>query len=379
MTDSEKPLARIRLIGERFQNGHLPIDSLIELEKYQSAIRTLAIAEWKTNNPTSTLPRDFSSQISLSIHELKSGSADIYIAFEQSQHIQYQLEAKTNVDRLLNAAYSGMELPKINPAAEDEVHEVLSELGETLIDGQEFQIFVHGPEKEPVTVTVHTRKAAHDALMFGDFWAQDDVAGEEKTLDKRSETLIGRITELDADKMQFRFESLQFGSLKAWYKTNPELLHDIKAVLDSAALGSVVRLDGTLQTRFGKPWRLVETQNIQVFFPNGGIWSKKLEDFATLASGWGDGTEQIITFVALDASREILSTISIDAQTQPNVFPTPEGGVLIEWASPISVKSIEIGPNAEFSLFHSKIDDKPATFTTTYSLHEACQFAAGIL
>jgi hypothetical protein len=370
---------RIKLVGARFQDGQLPIDSLIELEKYQCAIRTLAIAEWKTDHPNTDLPEDFASHLGLTIKSLDKGSADLLLAFEQTQNYsRYQTESRAVVDATLLAAHSGMPLPYMNESAVAEVHHQLSEVGLTLKDGQELEYYPNGPNDAPMTITISSSKLAREALLLGNFWAPEDSVEDQPDLSKDSEALVGRITEVDVTAKSFRFESLQFGSLKAWFKESPELLVDIKRVLDSTPDAPLVRLDGDLQRKAGRPWRLTKTNEIQVFFPSDAPWSGRLEELASIQEGWGDGSGQIITFLALDAAKEILVALTNAQRPQPNVFPSLEGGLSLEWVTSTSVKNIEISPDGIFWLFQSGSGDDENAFIETLSLEVARNFAIGV-
>ena len=60
MEDEGRPqVKRVRLTGARFEGGRLPVDSLVELQKYQDIVRIAAEAEWKQVHPGEQLPDDF--------------------------------------------------------------------------------------------------------------------------------------------------------------------------------------------------------------------------------------------------------------------------------------------------------------------------------
>ena len=66
MSDEPQPSAkRFRLTGARFDGGRLPVDSLVELERYQDVIRIAAEAEWRHDHPDAELPSDFRESVRL--------------------------------------------------------------------------------------------------------------------------------------------------------------------------------------------------------------------------------------------------------------------------------------------------------------------------
>ena len=81
-------------------------------------------------------------------------------------------------------------------------------------------------------------------------------------------------------------------------------------------------------------------------------------------------------FAALDATREILAKIGNHETNLPGVFPTLDGGVLVEWSSPQFVKSIEIGPNANFQLFRTTLDLESGFFLETSDISKAIDFGS---
>ena len=106
MGDERKPgVKRVRLSGARFDGGRLPVDSLVELQKYQDVVRIAAEAEWRQAHPDEDIPADLRSSVSLTIERIDEGSADVFLAFEQHQvYVQYQAEAQDVADVFLFAA-----------------------------------------------------------------------------------------------------------------------------------------------------------------------------------------------------------------------------------------------------------------------------------
>ena len=161
MADSDQRGRRVKLNGPRFAGGRLPIDSLIELERYQQLLRVVARAEWEADHPTETVPDDFDADVSLTIERIENGSADIFLAFERTAvYAEYQQQAQDSVSETISAAYEGRELPPLPGPVEDEVRERVSNLGSTLEQGQSIELYVDGPDSAPVLVTIETRREA---------------------------------------------------------------------------------------------------------------------------------------------------------------------------------------------------------------------------
>ena len=166
-------MKRIRLTGDRFQGGRLPVDSLVELERYQNIVRKLAEYDWRRDHPDEQLPDDFRPSVSLTIERIDQGSADVLLAFEQNTvYVQYQEEAQDAVSATISAAYSGAPLPPLSalPApAEAEIREDVAGIGGTLVEGQSIEFYVDPADPAPIVITVETRKQAIVGLILADF------------------------------------------------------------------------------------------------------------------------------------------------------------------------------------------------------------------
>jgi nucleotide-binding universal stress UspA family protein len=374
VADPDQRGRRVKLTGARFADGRLPIDSLIELERYQHLLRVVARAEWEADHPGESVPDNFDDEVSLTIERIEAGSADVFLAFEQhTVYVEYQEQAQDSISETIAAAYEGRELPGLPALVEDRVREGIAELGATLEDGQSFDFYVDGADLPPVSITIDTRREAIVHLALDSFWLAPLEVPAAAQLETLPESLVGRITEVDADRSTYRFASLQYGTVLGHFKNYPELLADIRAVTDSEAAGPVLRVEGQLQYRQGQPWRFKTTDLVELFTAGDEPWAPRLVEFAQLASGWGDhGTGQAIAFAALDATKTILASLSEFDLPLPATFPTINGGILLEWASSDQIRSVEITPEIEFELF-----SMPTT-STTGSLRVVTQITAAI-
>ena len=233
MAQPEGSVRRIKLTGARFEGGRLPVDSLVELERYQELLRIVARSSWQQDHPGEPLPANFDDEVSLTIESIEEGSADVILAFEQhAQFQEYQRQADNTVSESIAAAYDSRDLPDLPAALAAEVLDRIVLLGTTLEEGQSIQVYTAGPSNPPTEITVATRREVVDTFALEDFMVEppSTVAGE---LSAHSETVVGRITEVDAEKATYRFESLQHGRLIGHYDAAGPLIDDIRRVLDS--------------------------------------------------------------------------------------------------------------------------------------------------
>lgn len=368
---------RIRLTGDRFEGGRLPVDSLIELQRYQDVVRKLAEFEWRRDHPEDELPADFADGVGLTIEKIDEGSADVLLAFEQhATYVQYQVEAQDAADATIIAAYSHTplpDLPSVPPALVAEVREEIADIGESLVDGQSIEFYADPADETPTVITVETRREARADLMLTDFFAEPEPPTIAPLVEKRDESLVGRITAVDADSTKFELVTAQ-GKVHGWYRENTELLEDLRAVLNSAQEGPLTRVTGELRSKNGEPQRFWHTHSVELVEFDATPAGKRLTEFAALPSGWEDGEGEQISFVALEAAQEIVRALDADAAL-PGLFPTPEGGVLMEWASTAGVRSVEILADGAFELFEMTPADRSGIHSETKNLAEAIDFA----
>ncbi len=372
---------RIRLTGERFDGGRLPIDSLVELERYQTVLRKLAIYEWRRDHPDEDAPEDLDASVSLTITSISPGSADVLLAFEQhAVYAEYQAEAQQAADATVVAAYSGAplpELPELSESAVRELREDLAEVGGTLVDGQSIE-FYSTPDAVPVVITVESRKQAVNNLILTDWLVApaEAPASSSRVSEKHEESIVGRVTAVNAETTRYEVTT-STGKLHGWYRDNTSVLDDLRTVLNSAAEGPLTRITGELQFQpnDGVPYRFWNTSRVERVEFDDTSWGARLTEFARMPSNWADGGEAQISFIALDAAQHVLKAVDEAGRPTPGVFPTPEGGVLLEWSSTEGIRSVEILEDGTFELFSLRPDQAESVHQTTEDASEAIRFA----
>lgn len=381
MGDERQPgVKRVRLTGARFEGGRLPVDSLVELQKYQEVVRIAVEAEWRRDHPDEDQPADLHDSASLTIERIDEGSADVFLAFEQhTAYVELQAEAQEAADATIVAAYTGASLPDLlalAPEADREFREAVAEFGATLEPGQSIEFYPSTPDAAPVTITIETRKRAVEELArIDDFLLAADATPQKAGLQTVEESLTGRVTAINADKREFWLQT-EVGEIHGWYRDNPELLEAFRTLVNSAADGPLTRISGDLQVKRGMPWRFRSVAAVeQVEFDNTA-WGERLTVFASLPSGWDDGGGVQISSTSLDAAQMLLKSFDTAQFKPPGVFPTSDGGVLLEWASPVGVLSVEVLPGGEFELFALQRGQRQGTHAATADLTQVIAFVS---
>jgi len=279
---------------------------------------------------------------------------------------------------MIVAAYSAGPIPKLPSLslAEDvEFREAVSQIGITLGAGQSIEFYPERIDSLPVSITVDTRKDAVSQLSrIEDFLVPTDSVALSGELKTSEESLVGRVTVLDAQRHKFTLVLADGTEVHGWYREHPELLEDFREVVNSSADGPLTRLSGNLQTKGGNPFRFKGLNSIDRIQFDSTAWGERLTDFASLRSGWEEGSGEQITSVALDASQMLLRAIDRAQIERPGVFPTAEGGVLVEWASLVRVRSVEVMPDGTFELFSLRRDQSAGDHDMTVDLTVAIAF-----
>lgn len=97
--------------------------------------------------------------------------------------------------------------------------------------------------------------------------------------------------------------------------------------------------------------------------------SERLNELSNLEDGWYWGDGLAPTAAAINASRDLVNILPKQLE-DPGIFPTPDGGVLIEWAAlrETRLDSIDILPDGSFELW---VFDEPNLPLTTGTASEA--------
>ncbi|SDH38029.1 hypothetical protein [Agrococcus jejuensis] len=379
MADDARSSKRIRLTGERFKGGRLPVDSLVELQKYQAAVRLVAEQEWMRDHPKEPLPPGFDDSLALTIERIEDGSADVFLAFEQvSEHREYIEQAQDAVDEQIAAAYSGQSLPDLPPGSAYEIRSAIAEIGSTLAPDQaiEFYVELEGEPAVAVEITPVTREDAGGRLVLSDDFFEAPTLAVAVEVDPKQMTVVGRVTRIDADKHRFTLDTDAYGPILAHYKTAPETLADLKKVLDEAEQGPLTRVTGEMRFKAGEPWRFWETTAVDVVEFDDTEGGVALSGFATLVDGWAGGRGVAITSDALEAAHSLLRLLPEDDPTR-TMAPTPEGGVQFEWISNEGIRAVEVLDDGSFELFEMRANDRVGTLRPERNRRAVAAFVTG--
>lgn len=99
----------------------------------------------------------------------------------------------------------------------------------------------------------------------------------------------------------------------------------------------------------------------------------RLTELASLSRGWDGGSAEPISPAAIEAVREILGEVD-HSKNRPGVFPAHSGGVVIEWDSASTVRSVEVSKEGTFEMFELKAGSPRSFRVETTDLNEVVNF-----
>ncbi|REK81273.1 hypothetical protein DVG80_18240 [Rhodococcus erythropolis] len=368
--------ARVKLNGERFAGGRLPVSALSELEKYTNLIREAAKLGWQEEHPGEELPEAFGSAFDLTLTEVEDGSADCVLELpraRQQDDDEYFDRARERVGREIREVLQGAVEQTDNLIAKIDA---FGDLGSSLNDNESLNV-PSVSEEAPVRITrvAHREqlRPAHERAL------QLPIISASPKLSQEKGWLVGRLNTIAANKSRFDLETEKYGDVHGFYKDD-EILDDLRAVLHKSEKAPVIRIYGILQLYSESHFfRMRDASVVQVLEIDGEPWSRRFIELASLDKGWDDEDpdSEPVSFAALDGARKLLSHARLHSKAQPGLFPSSDGGVSVEWASPDNVYAIEVSPDAEFHLFHLGPDDIPFNLETT-DVTAATKFVEGV-
>lgn len=376
MTDDagERPFARIRLSGERFEGGRLPVDALVEIQRYQEIVLAAARREWLDEHPDEELPEGFNESFGLTITTLEAGSAQVLLERTETHEFdRFYDRGRDEFDREVNTLLTPDEPVTNAPLFEEKAFQDLA--ASLLVDEAFIVTAFHDAVEAPVPTSISQAQRV-EILVPREKELKTELRKRRAALRHREDRAVaGRLHELNPNERSFEIETLHYGKLKGFYKA-ADITDDLKAVLDVSSKAPVVRIRGDLQFKSGDARRIWNATEVELLEIDGQPWSRRLVELASLTPDW-DGEvpgAEMISFASLDAARDLMLRLSNADAVRPSIFPTEEGGVNLEWASPVSVSSIEISPDAEFILFNLPEGSNQGTEEETADLERAVDF-----
>lgn len=405
---AEKHFARLTLAGDRFAGARLPIDALIELQRYREMVLEAARRAWLMDHSGQSIPEDFDLTFDLAVSDVEDGSAtplldkptspyDVYYASGRDEFESALAEvintgigtwmADVPEDDTPDTGNITRQLESLTPTIPQRLEPLAAlvdlpafrEFGSSLRSNEALRL-QPGVDQQPVEVTASTASAI--IRPFVDLVEQLRNSQPPSTKDTREKfvsTVAGRIIALNADKKSFDIDTLHYGQVHGNYK-NAEMTTDLRAVLESSTHAPLVRITGRMSWRNGDLYRILSVDEWELLAVESEPWSRRVVELASLPPDWHPESDSspVISFVAMDAAREVLREVRALSPVA-GIFPREDGGVLVEWSTPERIVSLEISPDPEFLVFHLDVGVETATETETADISMVKEAVRGAL
>lgn len=397
-----QPFSRLTLEGNRFAHARLPIDALVELQRYKALVEAAAQSKWRTENPGALLPDDFSNSFELVIDHVEDGSATPVLEWAPSPYETYFDAGREDVESLFQTIVQKWAPP---PSSDTDATVVLRDIAEivryeevsALVELDEFRAFgtsLHESEKLRIPLSTSgttgnsveiTNTTAESALQpFARVIRDRFVVPPPDVVDPQrryqTSTVAGRLTGMNADKRNFEIVTLMYGEIHGRYNGSPDLTRDLRAVLDSSSQAPVVRITGRMSWESDRLYRILDVGAIELLEVDTEPWSRRVVELTSLSAEWDadDPGSEPIEFAAIDAARDLLRSLG-DASGSAGIFPRADGGVIVEWVDHANLLTVEVSADLTFTAFHLDAATSVAAEPGFTNLAEVKEFVRGVL
>ncbi len=314
----QQDFLRPRLVGGRFEEHSLPLDVLKDWTAFEELVIEIAKDIYlKENRERKRTPRGFTDDFSLRLSAVEPGSA---IPVLKRHFSGEKLPFSDLFDRAFGLVQASIIAVNMGQAVPEEFpREFLgyfNRFGSSLREGEHIEWTAPGA----TMATVYDRTTRKKLVLTG-------AKSYQTAADLR-----GWITEVNAEKNSYTIKVI--GGPKLFGNYPRELA---KRVLDALSefqrdkfQSCKVLVRGQVDYDLNdQPVKVTETQHIELLDPNDV--AARCEELAQLKDGWLDGEGTAPTKAGLAAFSSAWGNAETAALPLPHIYPTPEGGVQMEW------------------------------------------------
>jgi hypothetical protein len=328
-----------RLIGERFEGHSIPLELFKDLAVLEEMIIEVAKSEFLKDHPSRRRsPRGFTDGVSLNLTAIEDGSAVPVIMLVAATslvppgHRQYFDRARDAVVSAIGAAEHNQPITAHLP---ERSLAYFDRLGRSLRDGEIIEFST--PTREgPARLTRETRRK----LVL--------AARNVKELTEEV-TVRGSISEVDQGDMTFELQLIDGRKISA-----PMTAQHLETILEAFTgykSGTRALMQGI--GRLNRNEKLVGFESIgHVSVLDPLDVPARLDELRLLAEGWCEGLGRAPSPAGLDwLSGEFTRAYPEDLPL-PFVYPTPEGGIRLEWSLGPQEITVEVDLEEHGAVLH---------------------------
>ena len=313
---------RPRLHGARFKDGSVSLDVLGELDALREMVREVARWRFLEANPwRQRSPRGFNS-IDLRLTDMDCGSAVPVISLIPDERLsgaaareyqRYYERAREDIVDVIGAAeYSDSQAPNVRFPNRCLVH--FNRIGRSLRDDEWIELLTPNRDHSVVLTKQSCRRLHQWSLMT-------EVSGDV--------TLRGAIYEADQARMTFELQTLRGPKVSG--PIPREYLESVMGAFNRYTHGEKVIVQGT--GRYDEHRRLSNLESVERVILLGPLdVPSRLDEFRKMKNGWLEGDGLAPNHDGLDWLSTSFDHHYPNDVALPHTFPTPAGGVEMEWS-----------------------------------------------
>ncbi len=323
------PFLTPRLVGSRFEDHSIPVDLLRDFVYLEQLLVEAAKWQYRKAHPSrKRLPKRFTDGVTLRLSSIHSGSAvatfDLAVGPSDELFSEVEVcfkEARDSILATISAASSDRPLTEHLPA---ELLTYFDRFGRSLKDSEYIEF-----ESDTSAETVRLNQASRKRLVLASGKVQE-ITEEEK--------LWGWVFAVDKKRREFQLQILSGPKVKGSLDTRHA--QTILEAFNSYEEDSKVQVTAiTVYDQSGRIKAIDEIEQISILDPNDVLF--RIEELKTLKDGWLDGKgraphEQQLDWFARDFEAYYPADLPY-----PFIYPTPEGGLQVEWSGPQIELSLE--------------------------------------
>lgn len=335
-----QPFLQPRLTGPRFEDHAIPLEFLKDLAVLDEMVSEVAKWRFLQANPSRKRSRrGFTEGISLGLSAVEQGSAMPLICLFIASNLLIAPENQMYFEEARDAIIGAIGAAEQNKSVTDHLPEkalsYFDRFGRSLRDGEAIE-FEAPNRAAPVRLTKETRRRL--------------VLAASNVNELTDELVVhGTIPEADQHERSFELQLLDGRKVRA-----PMAGQHIDAILEAFngyAQGLRVRLRGV--GRFNRNNRLQSFESIEdISFLDPLDVAVRLDELKLVQNGWLEGVGIAPDHTGLDWLATSFDTYMPEELPLPHVYPTPDGGVRMEWSLETKEASLEIDLKQRISKWH---------------------------
>jgi hypothetical protein len=342
------PFLALHFRGDRFDaDAGMPVETLGELVAYRELVTEVARLVFLDRNPDrQRVPKGFTDRLSLRLRQVAEGSAVPLLERPVLADVLPLADefdaARDLISEAIQAAATGQSIPAGFPS-DALVH--FNRLGQGLQDDESIELRSPNVASGP-RYTQQVRKE----LLAG------------RSNYQREATIVGWVTELDAERMRFHLRRSDGSTVPA--PIDVVTFDEVKEALAPSGEGPQVSVSGVgvFDRTSDQLVRFDSVHELMAEEPEASV--EDLVAASTVDAGWLDDDGAATDPDVLQRTTALLDAIVLQGVPLPRVFPVPDGGMQAEWTLGDREISVTVEPGGSLYVIAVNVESGDAEDAT---------------